>query len=379
MTDPIATEPVILDRVQSSLAVFSKVNEGLAKLSESYKGVVYEVQKKEGMLAAREARRAIRAPRLEVEEIRVAEKRYFLDAGRAIDAEAKRITKVLSSLEDPIDAQIKGEEERIEREREARIEAERKRVAEIRARIDGIRRWPENTSGGSSSHIATLLKAAEATAIDDSYGEFREEAEAALFRSVDSLRTLHSMACQQEAEARRLAAERERQAQEQADRERDRRAEEEKLALARAEFERQQSEARAREQAERDRIAAEEQAQRERLAAERRQQEHEATERRRVEDEARAAEESRLAAERAAFEEERRTFELAKKESERPFVVAVDESNGADITTMAVKQGDTMYVANELEIIFAVAQHFGVSGAVALEWLQGVPWAKVKL
>jgi len=108
---------------------YSATEAALAELAGRYKGVVYEVSTREGMKAAVAGRAEVRGLRVSLEKLRVQIKAPALKRVQEVDSEARRITAALSALEDPIDAQIKREEERKELERTAAARAEADRLA----------------------------------------------------------------------------------------------------------------------------------------------------------------------------------------------------------------------------------------------------------
>lgn len=119
----------------TEIAEYSQTEAALATLSERYKGVVYDVTKKEGMEAAVKARAELRGYRVSLEKTRVEIKAPALKRSQAIDSEARRITAALVALEDPIDEQIKAETDKKKRAEEAAAKAEADRIAaEERAR-----------------------------------------------------------------------------------------------------------------------------------------------------------------------------------------------------------------------------------------------------
>lgn len=119
----------IQEAASTAIAEYSKTQAALAQLSELYKGVVFDVTKSAGLTQARKARQEIREYRTSLEAMRVQIKAPALERCRLIDSEAKRITAALLELEQPIDRQIKNEEERKENERLAKERAEAERVA----------------------------------------------------------------------------------------------------------------------------------------------------------------------------------------------------------------------------------------------------------
>jgi len=133
-----------------SITEYSKTAAALAELAEKYQGIVYDVLTPAGLKDAKAARAELRAIRIDLEKTRKEIKSPALLRCQLIDSEAKKIAAELEALENPIDAQIKAEEERKEFERtraereakekaeaeeRAAKEAEEKRMAEERAEI----------------------------------------------------------------------------------------------------------------------------------------------------------------------------------------------------------------------------------------------------
>jgi len=282
---------------------YSNTDGALATLAQAYKGIRYDVTTSEGMALAKAARAELRDYRVNLEKKRVQIKAPALERSRLIDAEAKRITAELVALEDPIDAQIKGEEGRKEREREAKIEAERLRVAGIQERIAEIRGAVAAAGSCSSSLISEHMDDVGRMVIGPEFAEFAEAATAAKEQTLYQLAALHEAARQREEEAIRLKAERaelEALRADQAKRQAEEAERERAAAAARAEADRVA-------QVQRDRLAAESRAAAEAEAA-RIREAAEADQRRKRE--ALDAEESRQRAERA-----RMCLEQAKAES----------------------------------------------------------------
>jgi hypothetical protein len=113
----------------------------LADLASKYKGVVFNVKDSKGMEDAKAAYKDIAAHNRTLEAARVAEKAASLAYGRFVDSEAQRIAEQLDALRLPIKEQIEAETKRVEREREAAIQAEMARQeAEARARKEAEER-----------------------------------------------------------------------------------------------------------------------------------------------------------------------------------------------------------------------------------------------
>ncbi|WP_369053447.1 hypothetical protein [Burkholderia gladioli] len=194
---------------------------------------------------------------------------------KAVIAEEKRLVAITEPEEKRLLALREEWDAAREAEKEAKRQAEARRVAAIRERIDDIKAIAGRLVGRPSFAVAKEIEALEVLDISlDRFQELTGEAEAARGATLDKLRELHAAALAHEAKEARLAAERDA-------------LERERAALA--EQQRQEAAARAeQERIDRERREAEE-------AARREQQAREDAERR----EALAAEEARLAEQRA--------------------------------------------------------------------------------
>src|SRR6187431_221892 len=171
------TENTELVLIESALAEFDKVSAGLAQLNKNFAGVLYDVERPEGMNSAKAARKLLREKRTGVERVRTEAKAPLLAIGRRLDTEAKRITAELEKLEDPIALQIENEEGRVERERLAAIAAEEQRVAAIKARIEAVYAMSVVPPNFTAAQLLNRRAEIDAVVPDDSFQEFREEAE----------------------------------------------------------------------------------------------------------------------------------------------------------------------------------------------------------
>ena len=314
-----------LKEAEAAITEFDRVQAGIADLKTKYEGVIFSVATTAGMRDAVAARAAVREPRLATEKARKAGKAPLLALGKIIDEKAKWITAELVAIEDPIDEQIKAEEARKEAERQAKANAERKRIAAHQEMIGAIRERALRMRGESSIAILADIKALEEYSVSaDEFEEFADAASKAKAETLEALHVLHTSAVAREEaaakaeaeriererlqaeEAARLAAERkelERMRAEQAERDR---IEAQRISAERAEFARQQAEAaakqrKAEEEAEVARREADAKAARERAEADR------------VAREAREAEQAKLDAERAEIRRQQDAIEAERR------------------------------------------------------------------
>lgn len=341
-------EPSSIVEITTALARFDRVAGGIAELRQQFDGVIFDVTTTAGMEAARVARRTVREPRVEVEKIRQDVKRPLLDLGRKIDTEAARITADLLAIENPIDQQIKAEEKRKEEEKQAKLKAERDRIAGIQARISAYAAQVTDAvrDNLSSDDILRVIENMTATDPDpQTFGEFVSHAEHARNGALVQLRRLHTAAVereQQQAEQARIAAE--------------------------------QAAERQRIDAERARVEAELAAERERLDAERRRVEAEqAAARAKLEAETRA-ERQRIAAERAAeqaameAERKRLAAEQAALQAQRDRIAAEQATPEPEPEPEPEPARNVPTVAEMLEVL---ADHYNVAPSTVREWLAG--------
>lgn len=115
--------------MSTEIQEYSKTEAALAELSAKYDGVIYDLSTREGLKAATSGRAELRDYRVNLEKTRKEIKAPALLRCQLIDSEAKRISTIISFLEEPIDEQIKAEERRKEEERTAAFRAEQERIA----------------------------------------------------------------------------------------------------------------------------------------------------------------------------------------------------------------------------------------------------------
>jgi len=308
---------------------YSQTEAALSMLREKYTDVEYDVNTPGGLADAKSGRAEVRGYRTSLETKRKELKAPALERSRLIDAEAKQITAQLVALERPIDEQIKALEARKETERQEKIEAETRRVEEIKMRIDLIREHAEAifAAGVITDQIRQSINTVEAIRINDSFAEFRQQADDAKCSTLSKLCEALKGAVERDEEQTRIRAEREElnrlRAEQDARNEKDRLAREAEI-----------------EEARKDRYAEEEK-QRKKLEAQRKRQEKE---------------QKRIADERAKLAEEK-----AEKEAKEQA-----EQERRDRAKETAKRAE---YPGEKAIVCALAQYFSVTDQVARSWL----------
>lgn len=398
--EPQAGELVLID---NALKGFDKIRAGFAMMERNYKGVLFDVETSMGMDHAKAARAAIRKPRYEVENLRKGAKAPLLALGRRLDAVAESLTKDLLAIEEPIHLQIKSEEDRAERERLAQAAAELARKTAIEARIQDIRNAITSIPGAADADtIAAKIESIRAIEVNDTFAEYKQQAQDAHTAALARLSELHSAAVEREAEKKRIAdqlaelaalkaanAERERKAaEEQARKDAEAAAENARLELERG---RKAAESQALIDAENARVAEANRIESARIAEESR------IERERQVAEARAhaqriaaerAENDRIAAERqaeldrqaevqrkvAAEEENRQAAERARLEADKADLAAQQEViRKAAEAKLPKARGK---IPTQQELVDAVAASYGVSDGKARSWISAYDWQK---
>lgn len=202
-TDMTTMNDVNLDNGTVNIAVFNQTDAALAALREKYQ-TVPDANTDEGYALVKNGLKELTGLRTRLEAVRKEVKEPYLQAGRIIDAEAKRITAELVALEDPMKAAKKEVDDRIERERQERI-------ARLQSKVDAIKAMPGHVRGKSSQEIESMLdRVGEIDAMHDFY-DLTREAVAARQAALDELTQMLGERLEFEvAEKARIKAEEER-------------------------------------------------------------------------------------------------------------------------------------------------------------------------
>lgn len=294
---------------------FRKADIVVEELKEKYSGLTVATH---GLKTVKAARIDMKNKRCAVERLRKELKADALERGRLIDGEAKRLTELLTPIEEALEKEENAEEERKAAEARAKVEAEERRLQERCSQLVAVGVVPDliTVRGMSDSQFADYLTE-QTIAAELAAQKAREEREAAEKREAEERAERERLEAERQAELARQHEElRIRQEELQAESER-------QLALIKAERERIQAE-----QAERDRIEEERrQAEQEALEIERAKLREQREELQRIEAE-RQAEADRLAlieAERIRNEEEAATA-LAEQERQQRLKPAIEQA-----------------------------------------------------
>lgn len=368
------TALTVVQRAIVAIGITAEREQQLRDLAARTNGID-SITNKDGYQQVHSGRMALKNERLSIQTLAKEARDDATKFSKAVIAEEKRIIAIISPEEDRLQKLQDDYDTAIEAEKQAKIAAEQKRVADLQERVAELRgnRMLSPTSG--SDLIAEHISDVDGIPVDESFEEFREQAEAAKAEGLKWLREMHAAAVAHEAEQARIKAEREELAKLRAEQaERDRLAEIERKALA----EKQAAEA----AAERARIAEEErqakvarEAEAARQAEELRKQRAEqeaaaAAERKRIADEeaaakaVRDAEAKKLAEERAEFERQQAEVRRIKEEQERV------ERERARLASIKKPADD--------ELLGVLARHYNVPTSKVIEWLLAVDFTSME-
>lgn len=193
----------------TTVAEYSKTALALADYKERFKGVIVEVDTPKGLKAAKQNVAELRGLRTTLEAARKDKKAYYLEGGRVVDAEAKRITAEIVALEEPIKAQVDAKEAEVENAKLVKLEAERQRIEGLRAEIQAFRDAPAKMVGKPSVGIAHAMDKMKCMQVmEDHFEEMTQEAQDAHAAAVSRLQDLFNAQVETEAEQLRIANER---------------------------------------------------------------------------------------------------------------------------------------------------------------------------
>lgn len=339
--------------------------------SENYKSLV---------ISDRKTYDATRAARTEFVSIRTSLEKALKEGNKPLNDmikanrdECKRLVDLAAPTEAYLQDTVRSWEDKLESERQAKIEAERVRVSGIQAKIAAITKMAAAASDISSAYFRTHIETIEQIAIDESYAEFEQQANDAKSDALALLNDRLAIAIETEARLEAERIERERQdAERKAEAER-LRLEAEKQAQERAEFEAKQAAAQAELDRQREAIEAQHrEAAAKAKAEEDARQEAIRKEREELDRQRREIEEQKLAAEKAeqdrldAIEAER-----LKKERDiesHPVMRPIEDHPTIDAKPCPVLSDIPAY-PGVADIVESVSKHFSVSKTYAANWI----------
>jgi len=255
--DAVADELVETEQVKAINAIavqspeFAEFRAGMLEMYRQASGVVFDLRTVKGDKAARQLRQQLVRSRNAIEERRKAEDARDRDSiaqriANRKDA-AATLVEIVRSLEEPIDQQIRADEERRRREAEEAREREESRIAAHVSALGNIRAVAERAVDLPAADIEQKIALVAKMTIGEDWEEFQSKAQqtkdevlARLADLLERARRMEAERAQAEANARELAR---LQAEQ---REREQREAAERAERERQERERQAAEAEAR-------------------------------------------------------------------------------------------------------------------------------------
>jgi hypothetical protein len=334
---------------------------------------IIEIKNADARTQCHSAYMVLKNARVEIEKAGKTAREDATAFSKAVIEEQKRLVEITTAEESRLQGLRDVWDEAREAEKRAAREAESKRIADIKLKIEAFMLDAMAAASKSSAEIAEYADSLDKMVISiDEFAEFTGEAQAKQYQTVKWLRERHSDAVAKEEEAKRLDAERAEIARlraEQEERERQaaaERAEHERKARAEREaeearFRAERATAEAKLRAEREAHEAEMQVQRDEIA------------RQQAEIAAAKAEQERIERERkAAIEaEERRKREeaeaAARAEAER-----IETERRAAVQEQ-IRREQEQFAANgpgDVEIVMLLAHQYDVAVGDVMGWMK---------
>lgn len=200
---------VDLDQGKVNVEVFNQTDAALATLSNKYSELP-DVNTSDGYEFVKNGLNEVVKYRTTLDKERKRIKEPYLNAGRIIDKEAKRITEALVKIEGPLQAAKKEVDDREKREKEERL-------ARLRAKVDAIANTVQRARNQPSSVIADLIEEVDAIDTANDFYDLTHEATEVQARVVSELGDMYSQALRlEQAEEDRRRMEEQRKAEEEA-------------------------------------------------------------------------------------------------------------------------------------------------------------------
>ncbi len=294
---PPAQSLTVIERARTKLGVV-EYRQQLKVLAEKHKSIT-AITNVDGYKQCHAARMELKTVRITIDKVGKDAREDATAFSRAIISEVGGLIGMIQPEEERLNRLQEEWDAKVEKERLAKVEAERRRVESLRDRMDDIRTRPHGAMGSTSIELESAIVDLVALEIGPEFAEFETQANVARTEALVKLRAMQAQALQREETAAREQRQREEEAA--------------RLAAERIELERLRAEQAERDRIERERLAKE-RAELEAAQAAARAAQVEAAAKQAAEAEAREVEQRRTDAERAAkIEAERLAEEAARK------------------------------------------------------------------
>lgn len=231
------TALTIAERARTAIGLPNEIEQQLHELAKRTSDIVVIVSP-EDRTQVHGALMTIKNQRIAIENAGKVARDDANKFAKAVIAEAGRLCSIIEPEEGRLFDLRKKWDDKIEADKQSKIAAELKRVADHQERIVYLNGCPNLSSLDDPALIAGHISDLEAEVVDESMEEFQERATAAKAAGVARLQALHAAALARVAEVARIAEERAELAKVRADQverervERERLAEEERQAKA---------------------------------------------------------------------------------------------------------------------------------------------------
>lgn len=146
LTPEVITENPIQERVSQEIAKFNLADAAIAQMKEEASKIeIKGIEDKAGYKVAKEMLSRVKKTRTSIEAKRTELKSEYLEIGRGIDGEAKRLKESVLEIEEPlaekiklIDDEIQAEKERKEKEAEEKMKARVEELLSIGLEFNGM-------------------------------------------------------------------------------------------------------------------------------------------------------------------------------------------------------------------------------------------------
>jgi hypothetical protein len=200
---------VVMDPAKYATELFASFNEELAVAKRKSARIKYDIATTEGMDSAKSLRNTFVKIRTRADKAKTEAKRPIDLAGKEILARFALLKAAAEAEEAKHNLAITAQEEKIEAEKQAKIEAQRVRTEEIQNRIAHIRGIPAMLVQSSSAAVGDKLAELSEKRLEPAmYDDHLEDAINALNSTIDQLRAMVQTALAREETARQAEADR---------------------------------------------------------------------------------------------------------------------------------------------------------------------------
>jgi hypothetical protein len=155
----------------------------------------------DGRKQADRARLDLRAARLKIKNAGLSAREDATAYSKAVIAEETRLIALVEPEEDRLAALVDAFDAKVAAEKQAKIDAEQKRVEDLTARIATIRGLTNIPFDASPVYITDTIGDLEAIAVDETFEEYEQQASDAKTAALVKLREAHASAVAREAAA----------------------------------------------------------------------------------------------------------------------------------------------------------------------------------